>query len=1415
MNNGDNSKGSKSQEGSDVKAYPLSEDEHIRETPGPSYSIPTAEGSIRHGPYRAYVRTSPQYIPGHGVRKYKTALKNLIPVRKKAKQRDVISVDSAGLISFISFSWMSQYMYKASKKGLTAEDIPEGSPLDSCDLNGQRLELLWQEEVSCKGPRRASFGSVVWRFMRTRIIMSSFVFSCSVAMGFISPTVFMRKLLQYAEDENGDMMEGVTWAVCLTLSEFLRTIFFSWSWALNYRTAIRLRSACLAILYRKVIRLNSLGGKSVGELINLFSNDGQRIFDMVLFGPMIIGGPIVTVCGMLYILWLLGPWALLGMATFLLFYPTQYGISRMMGYLRSKTVIVSDQRVRLMTEILSYIRFIKIYAWEKCFIRDLLRIRSKECNFLQKTAYCHSLSISMAPTVPVISAIITFLAHISAGNNLTAAQAFSLVPFLSNQMKDALSRIRQSTRSVCDALVSLSRIKSILLLEDISPYITRPIDKTQAVCISRGTLSWDSVTLHKSSTDAEKNNLSPLGVLQKQNHATDQEKEKLNPCENTECPNVNALRDINFQVAKGHLIGVCGHVGSGKTALLLAALGQLRLVSGQVTRDGSCAYVSQEPWILNATLRDNILFGENFDSKRYYEAIYSCSLTQDINMLPGGDQTEIGERGINLSGGQKQRLALARALYANRDIYLLDDPLSAVDAYVGTHIFNTCILHALKHKTVILVTHQEQYLNQCNMVYMMKDGCIFAHGTHDELMAKEQDYAMLVKTHYSKRGEQEQCVIGEESPVCAAEVLNSDYLAPNSQNRPVSSSSQVSVEDTEKLDSKEGEQLTTPEFVQKGNIRFHTYQNYISAAGGYFIILLMCLSCLLNVGSTAFSSWWLALWIKAGGGNATVFVNNQTEPSHNISDNPDFPMYQMVYAVMIAVILGTSLLRGLAFTKVTLRASSYLHNQLFMKLMHSPLHFFETTPAGRIQNLFSRDMDEVDVRLPTTIESFLQNVWIVLFAILFVCLVFPWFIIPLVILAVIYYFISKIFRVAIRDLKRLENVSRSPIFSWVGTTVQGLSTVHAFGKESDFLMRFTKMFDENTTCLYLCSIAMRWLAVRIDTLAVTTICITAFLTIFLHGQVPPALAGLALSYAAHISGVFQYTLRLVSEIEIRFISVERISLYIKSLECEGKQGITLKPPSDWPSKGNIKFQNVTLQYRKGLPDALNNVSFSVQSGETLGIVGRTGSGKSSLIAALLRLVEVSSGKIKIDGLDIADINLEQLRTQLSVIPQDPVLFDSTIRFNLDPFESCTDDVIWEVLEKTKLRDRISNIGGQLQACVGQGRESLSVGERQLLCLARALLRNAKILVLDEATASIDPETEAAVQSTVQNEFKHCTVLTIAHRLSTVTSCDKILVMDKGQVFEFGTPANLMSNPNSKFSKMLSVADAVTEGQSYT
>ncbi|XP_049784177.1 ATP-binding cassette sub-family C member 5-like isoform X5 [Schistocerca cancellata] len=1353
------------------------------------------DSSLQHSPYRAYVNTTPQYMTNHGMSRYQPALKNLIPVRRNIKNKKVLGIDSAGLFSYIYYSWVSPYMYHAHKKGFTLEDLPQGSHLESCDLNSQRLQLIWQDEVARVGLTDASLSRVVRKFIQTRMIVSCMLYAASLVMGFVSPTIFMRNLLQYAEGSEESVWNGIKWAAFLTLAEFFRILLFSWHWAVSYRTGIRLRAACLALLYRKLFRLNNLGDSSTGQLINIFSNDGQKIMDMALFVPMIIGGPIVIICGVSYILWLLGPWAVLGMTSFLLFYPLQYAISRMTAYFRGRAVKITDKRVKLMTEILNSIKFIKMYAWEKGFCDSLLEIRKAEHQLLEKSAYCQSLSISIAPTVPVISAIVTFLAHLAAGNNLTASQAFPLIAVLNGQIRNTFNTLQIGVANIYDAAIAFGRIEKLLVLEDMMSYITRPVDKTQALCINNGSFAMDGPVV--SDVDNKPGYTTSDTWANAGDNSDATETEKLKSYIATSEKNENIISDINLLVSKGQLIGICGPVGSGKTSLLLAALGQMRITSGHVFRDGSCAYVSQEAWIQNATLKENVLFGETFEAKRYYEAVYSCALVEDVKQLPGADETEIGERGINLSGGQKQRVALARALYSNRDIYFLDDPLSAVDAHVGAHIFEKCILTALKDKTVLLVTHQVQFLSRCDKIYVLKDGRILEEGTHEELMASEKEYSIMIKRYTANKDQENNVSLKEavEAGLNDVSYLNSDMSGMDMKG------------EHHTPRNIQGQKIVEKEEITKGNIRFYTYQSYISAAGGYFITLIVSLCFLLNVGSTAFSTWWLALWIKEGSGNVTINLGNVTVISHNLNDNPKYHMYQLVYAVTIAVILGTSLLRGFMFTKVSLRASTILHNKLFKKVVESPLYFFETTPLGRMQTLFSRDIDEVDVRLPITVETIMQNILLVVFAILFICVVFPWFFVAVIVLGVVYHLISKIFRSAIRDIKRLDAVTRSPVLSAIGSTVSGLSTIHAFAKEGIFISKFVQLFDENSTCSFLSMVSMRWLAVRIDSLAVVAVCLTSCFVIAFRDVIPPAMSGLALSYSAHISGIFQYTVRLVSETEMRFISVERINSYLRKLMPEDFKTAKINVLPEWPTKGRIEFKNVSLCYREGLPNVLKGINFIIESAEKIGIVGRTGSGKSSLVAAIYRMAELSSGKITVDGVNIADVKLQHLRSRLSVIPQDPVLFSGTIRSNLDLNCQYTDAEIWLALERTKLRDKVLSMKGQLDAKVTQEGDRLSTGEKQLLCLARALLRNCKILILDEATAAVDPETEACVQSTIESEFQHCTVLTIAHRLNTVMHCDHIIVMDKGQVVEMDTPRNLLSNPDSVFNMMCSASDA--------
>ncbi|XP_043596465.1 multidrug resistance-associated protein 5-like isoform X4 [Bombus pyrosoma] len=1295
-----------------------------------------------------------EYIRRTNMSRYNPALRNLIPIRHRNQNKESMPADSAGLFSYIFYTWITPYVWEAYKKGIDITNLPRISIYESSKYNAHRLEILWQEEIGKHGPYLASFSSVAWRFMRTRICIAGFLLSCSTICGFITSMILMKKVLEHVQSPEEGIWIGIKWALLLTCCDLLRVVFFNWTWNTNIRTALRLKSACTTLLYKKIIRLNSLGNKSTGEIINLFTNDSQRVFDVVIYGPMIFSGPIIIICGIAYILWIFSPIAICGILTFLIFYPCQYLISRLVGHFRSKTVVITDIRVKLMNEILECVKLIKMYSWEKYFSHKLLGTRKKEEYWLHKIVYFQSLAISLTPAIPVIAAIITFLAHLSTGSNLTAAQ-------------------------------------DVLLLEEQICHISKPIVKSQAVAIANGTFVYENSNLHTKLKNVKEKK--KVGSYLK----TKIELEKLNePSQETQY--VEVLSDIKFGAAKGRLIGICGQVGSGKSSLLLAALGQLKMINGHILREGSCAYVSQQAWIVNATFKENILFGNQFDAKRYYQALTVCSLKEDLNMLPGGDETEIGERGINLSGGQKQRVALARALYANRDIYFLDDPLSAVDAHVASYIFKNLILGALKDKCVLLVTHQVQFLKHSNQIYVMHKGRIVEQGTHDELIKLNREYAAMVNSALLKTknsSKDETSVLTKIDSRESSNDLEKQIACSSGDNN-------ENIAISKKIHGG-GAILTTPEKVGTGTVKSYTYHTYVKSAGGYFVALLVFFTLLLNVGSSAFSTWWLAIWIKAGGGNVTDPNTNKTVTSNNLNDNPNYSYYQDIYIGCIGVILLTSLLRGLAIMYATIKASTTLHNQVFKKMIKSAVTFFETTPIGRIQNIFSRDIDEVDNYIPISVENMVQNIITCSFAIIAICVILPWFCIPLIILAAVFFYISKIFRVAMRDFKRIESTSRSPVLSFVTTTIHGLNTIHAFQKGKAFVNKFEELIDLNNLCLYLCQSIMRWSAVRLDILAIISSSITAFLVILLRNQISPPLAGLAMAYAMQMTGVFQYTVRLMAETETRFISVERISYYLRTLQKEESFGNDPINPSDqWPTDGELEFHKVELKYRKELPPVLDNISFVIKSGEHIGIVGRTGAGKSSLIVALFRLVEISNGKIQIDGIDIAKVKLKLLRNKLSIIPQDPVLFSGTIRSNLDPFEQFDDSEIWSVLEKTQLKEKIQAMPGELNAPIEVGGNNLSVGERQLLCLSRALLRNAKIIVLDEATAAVDPETEVAVQNTIQNAFSSSTVLTIAHRLKTVISCNRVIVMKNGQIIEFDAPSVLLSNSNSEFSKMM-------------
>uniref|UniRef100_A0A3B6ENG0 ABC transporter C family member 13 n=1 Tax=Triticum aestivum TaxID=4565 RepID=A0A3B6ENG0_WHEAT len=838
-----------------------------------------------------------------------------------------------------------------------------------------------------------------------------------------------------------------------------------------------------------------------------------------------------------------------------------------------------------------------------------------------------------------------------------------------------------------------------------------------------------------------------------------------------------------FQARRGMRVAVCGTVGSGKSSLLSCILGEVPKLSGVVRTCGTIAYVSQSAWIQSGKVQENILFGKEMDSEKYDRVLELCSLKKDLESFPSGDQTVIGERGINLSGGQKQRVQIARALYQDADIYLFDDPFSAVDAHTGSHIFKECLLGALVQKTVVYVTHQLEFLPAADLILVIKDGVIAQSGSYNEILGSGEEFMELVGAHQDALA----AIDAIEVPNGASEAFSSSGAASLSGSLP---SAEKKDKQNVKQDDGHGQsgQLVQEEERERGRVGFWVYWKYLTLAyGGALVPFVLLAQMLFEVLHIA-SNYWMA-WAAPASKDV----------------EPPVSMYTLIY-VYVALALGSSVctfVRALFLVPAAYKTATLLFNKMHVSIFRAPMSFFDSTPSGRILNRASTDQSLVDTSIANRMGS-IAFAFIQLGGTVVVMSQVAWqvFVVFIPVIAICLWY-QRYYIDTARELQRMVGICKAPIIQHFVESITGSTIIRSFGKENQFLATNNQLMDAYSRPKFYNAGAMEWLCFRMDMLSSLTFAISLIFLINLPtGIIDPGIAGLVVTYGLNLN-IMQVTLvTSMCNLENKIISVERILQYL-SLPEEAPLSISEDGLAhNWPSEGEIQLHNLHVKYAPQLPFVLKGLTVTFPGGMKTGIVGRTGSGKSTLIQALFRIMDPTVGQIIVDGVDICTIGLHDLRSRLSIIPQDPTMFDGTVRHNLDPLGEYTDNQIWEALDHCQLGDEVRRKELKLDSPVLENGENWSVGQRQLVCLGRVILRRTKILVLDEATASVDTATDNLIQKTLQQHFSGATVITIAHRITSVLHSDIVLLLDNGVAVEHQTPARLLEDKSSLFSKLV-------------
>lgn len=1346
------------------------------------------------------------------------------------------------LWSFSTYSWIDSMIWKAYKKPLVMSDIWGLSEDD------HSLHVL-KEFKKLKLPRGFTF-RLFSHFKGLFVLQGMWAILQSVIV-FV-PTLLLKKILEYVADQSTATI-GIAWClvILMPLSKVVDSLSSGFSLFLGRRVCVRMRSIIIGEVYAKALRRKITTSERVdadrekdekqdsassensetsstdasesksselGAIINLMAIDAFKVSEICGYLHFFVGSLLMLVIciGLLYNL--LGWSALAGGSTIIILLPLYYRFSLWIGKAQEKMLKITDSRIQKMNETFLSIRIIKFFAWENKFFDEIMKIREEEMRYLRLRCIIWSAQGFIWFLVPTLITVISFYCYtMIEGKTLTAPIAFTALS-LFTLLRSPLDQLTEMTAIVIQSKVSLDRISDFLNEEETTKY--EQLEHEEGISASAPLIGFEKATFAWNSKSAKD----------------------------------FKLRDIDVAFKPGKLNVIVGPTGSGKTSLLLALLGEMEHVSGKVFLPGiiprddlvvdprtglteSIAYCSQGAWLLNDSIRNNITFASPFNQERYDKVVEACSLTRDFEILAAGDQTEIGEKGIALSGGQKQRVSLARALYLNSRHVLLDDCLSAVDSHTAAWIYDNCISGPLMaNRTCLLVSHNVALtITNAEWVVVMNNGRIKVQGPPDELAANGDlgDDEMIKTSTLNSRSESTTSLKG-------LELKNSEMKAKAAIIEAKLKKIQVEDDEAVKTDGK----LVEEESKSDGVVGVDVYINYSKEFGGLAVWIGILVVFIIPQCIYFYQSWWLRDWSQSTAsatesihsvGFAATSVHGQSTglfsaPSlvYNVvstktneffttmkahKDEKSTMYYIAIYALIGVVYAFTATFKSLWVYFAGVTAGNNIFKHVLHKVLRAKLRFFDKTPLGRIMNRFSKDIESVDQELIPFAEGTFACIVNCISTLIIITCITPGFLVFAIIVSYLYYLVGVFYLTLSRELKRFDSITKSPIHQHFSESLTGVATIRAYGVENRFMKQNLSAIDTNNRPFFYMWVANRWLCLRVDVVGSLVMFFSGVFVLTSIGKIDAGLAGLSLSYAISFSEAALWIVRLYANIEMNMNSVERLQEYENVDQEPAAEIPETKPDGSWPTAGEIDVKDVSLRYAPELPRVIKNVSFHVKSCDKIGIVGRTGAGKSTIITAFFRFLDLESGRITIDGVDILRIGLMDLRQAITIIPQDPTLFTGTIRLNLDPFNQYTDEQIFEALTRVNLISRgerdaqtVSEADNQnkfldIESAITEGGNNLSQGQRQLMCLARSLLRSPKVILLDEATASIDYESDALIQQTIRDEFANSTILTIAHRLRSIIDYDKILVMDAGRVVEYDDPYVLIANNESLFHSM--------------